>query len=333
MIVISVIIPVYNVGIYLSDCIDSIVNKNPKRIEVIIVNDGSTDSSGYIADCYKRKYDYIKVFHQSNQGVSAARNSALREAQGRYLVFVDADDIIYDGFFEKILHLIKEQPDIIEINAKSIGQKGVLSKDDIFSFVNAKKELNHTNHAKLMFSQQAKYYLWSRIIKRELVEDLSFDEQIGFCEDALYLTECYFRARKIVILDKPLYGYRQHTNNITKINDLHNIKQLADLTDIIKHKIITSEDTSYKGYYLSLLVNMIHLRKSMYAIDSKRIACDNITLENIKRIQMLRQPANLNEVINVTWLRRFSIFAPKVTNFLILSKVFFKNNRFFTIYK
>lgn len=323
-VLISIIIPVYNASIYFSCCIESIVKQNPKNIEVIIVNDGSTDNSGYIADFYAQKYDYIKVIHQSNQGVSSARNSALKKAQGKYLAFLDADDILYDKFFQKIIPLIKLQPDIIEFNANSIDQKGTLSKDTIFYLLDSKENLNSTKQSKLIFTQQANYYLWSRITRRGLVENLSFDERIGFCEDALYITECYFRAEKIVTLNQSLYGYRQHATNVTKINTSDNINQLADLAEIIKNRIAASTDISYKSYYLSLLINMIHLRKSMYAIDNQHIACDKITLENIDSAKVLNQGAYLNKESGVSWLRRFSIFAPKTSNFLILLKVFLR---------
>lgn len=320
----SLIIPLYNTSSYFSFCIESIAKQDPKDTEVIIVNDGSTDNSGNIANFYAEKYDYIKVIHQPNQGVSAARNSALRVAQGKYLVFVDADDMLYDTFFREIIPLIKEEPDIIEINAKNIDQKGVLSKNNIFYFINFQKKIINTKHAKSMFSQQAKYYLWSRIIKRGLVEKLYFDEKIGFCEDALYLTECYFRANKIMILNQSLYGYRQHETNVTKVNTSDNINQLSELAKIIKIKIVSSKDINYQSYYFSLLINIVHLRKSMYAINNKHIACDSITLEDIKSIKIIYQRANLNKDIDSSWLRRFSISAPKTSNFIILLKVFFK---------
>lgn len=321
---ISIILPLFNMENYIGECIRRLTKLNLSFLEIIIVNDGSTDSSGNIADSYAQQYDYIRVIHQSNQGVSAARNSALRKAQGRYLVFVDADDIIYDNFFKTILPFIKGQPDIIEINANSIDEKGVLLKESIFSFIGTQKKINNTKHAKLTFTQQAKYYLWSRIIRRDLIKDLKFDDRIGFCEDALYLTECYFRATKIITVDQCLYGYRHHATNITKNNASSNIDQLADLAEIIKHKIIASTDTNYKNYYLLLLINMIHLRKSMYAINKQHVACDEVSLNNIDSVKALTQGAYLIQMSDISWLRRFSILAPKTSNLLILTKVFLK---------
>lgn len=329
----SLIIPLYNTSSYFISCIESIVKQSPRDIEVIIVNDGSTDNSGNIANFYAEKYDYIKVIHQPNQGVSAARNSALRVAQGKYLVFVDADDMLYDIFFEEVIMRIEGVPDIIEINAKFIDQEGVLSKDNIFSFIDSKKKLSNAKHSKLIFSQQAKYYLWSRIIRRSLVENLYFDDRIGFCEDALYLTECYFKAKKIVTLNQSLYGYRQHATNVTRVNASHNINQLSDLAKIIKNKIVASSDRDYSRHYFALFINIIHLRKSMYAIDSQRIICDKTSLDNIDSIKTINQRIYLNKERNISWLRWFSIFAPKTSNFFILLKFNIRINRLLTINK
>ena len=325
-ILISIIIPVFNVERYLATCLDSIVQQNAIDIEVILANDGSNDNSGYIANRYTQQYDFIKVIQQSNQGVSAARNRAIQEATGKYLVFLDSDDVLYKSFFQKILDLIKIQPDIIEINADLIDEEGTLLYKKVFLLGNTKTSLNNTDIAKLRLHKQAKYYLCSRIIRRELVEDLRFNERIGFCEDALYLTECYFRAAKIITVDQSLYGYRQHATNVTKVDASGNIDQLTDLAKIIKHKTIASTDTSYKSYYLSLLVNMVHLRKSMYAIENRRLACDDISLNNINFIKMFSQEACFDKGNSVSWIRQFSILAPKASNLLILVRIFLKKS-------
>lgn len=325
-ILISIIIPVFNVERYLATCLDSVIQQSAIDIEVIIANDGSNDNSGYIADRYTQQYDFIKVIQQSNQGVSAARNRAIQEATGKYLVFLDSDDVLYKGFFQKILDLIKIQPDIIEINADLIDEAGTLLYKKVFLLGNTTTSLNNTDIAKLRLHKQAKYYLWSRIIRRELVEDLRFNERIGFCEDALYLTECYFRAAKIITVDQSLYGYRQHATNATKVDASGNIDQLTDLAKIIKHKTIASTDTSYKSYYLSLLVNMVHLRKSMYAIENRRLACDDISLNDINFIKIFSQEACFDKGNSVSWIRQFSILAPKASNLLILVRIFLKKS-------
>ena len=91
--ILSVIVPVYNVEKYLARCIDSILSQSYQSLEIILVDDGSTDSSGQICDTYAAKYRQIKVIHQKNQGLSAARNAALKIARGEYYSFIDSDDV------------------------------------------------------------------------------------------------------------------------------------------------------------------------------------------------------------------------------------------------
>lgn len=323
---ISIIIPAFNIEGYLPACIDSIVHQVNDEVEVIIVNDGSTDNTGSIADSFALDYDFIKVIHQSNQGVSAARNKAIQESTRKYLVFLDSDDLLYEGFFQKVLELIKHQPDIIEINAKLIDKENKVLRKKIFLLESKKTSFNNTDEAKLRLSKQAKYYLWSRIIRKQLVDDLRFDERISFCEDALYITECYFRAKKIITIDESLYGYRQHDSNATVAKTIHNIDQLTDLSSILLNKIYSSQNEEYKNYYLYLLVNMVHLRKSMYTLELKKIFCDEITVKQIREIKNYYKWSFFKLQNEISWLRRLSITVPKISNMLILLKFYIRNS-------
>ena len=112
---ISIIVPVYNVEQYLSRCVDSLVNQTYHNIEIILVDDGSPDRSGEICDEYAKKDKRVKVIHQSNGGLSDARNTALDIAKGDYLMFVDSDDWIEPTMYEEMLSFMeKEQLDLVE---------------------------------------------------------------------------------------------------------------------------------------------------------------------------------------------------------------------------
>lgn len=319
---ISVIIPTFNSERYLSACLNSIIEQVDKSIEVIVINDGSTDNSGDIADRYAMQHSFIKVIHQSNQGVSAARNRAIRESIGSYLVFLDSDDLLYKGFFQRILELIQNQPDIIEINADLIDEVGLVSYKKIFSFDYVRPITDSADAAKLRLSKQAKYYLWSRIIRKEMVSHLYFDETISFCEDALYLTECYCGAEKIITIDESLYGYRQHDDNVTRVKSVYNVNQLTKLCNIVKRNIDNSQDEQYKTLFLSLWINMAHLRKSMYALEFKKINSDEVTVQQIREIKNRDEWSFFKLIDEISWLRRLSITVPKISNILILLKYY-----------
>ncbi len=111
---ISVIIPIYNTGLYLSECIDCIINQTLKDIEIILINDGSYDNSEEICLKYKDKYSNIKYYYQENQGASVARNKGLEIASGEFIYFMDSDDTINDKFLETSYNIaVKEKSDIV----------------------------------------------------------------------------------------------------------------------------------------------------------------------------------------------------------------------------
>lgn len=111
---ISVVIPVYNVEKYLEECVDSVLQQTYSNYEIILVDDGATDKSGTICDCYAKKYDCVKVIHQKNGGLSAARNTGLREATGKYVYFLDSDDYIEDKTLEKLIEIAEnENADVV----------------------------------------------------------------------------------------------------------------------------------------------------------------------------------------------------------------------------
>lgn len=320
----SVIIPVYNSVNYFVACLDSIVQQSAIGIEVVIVNDGSTDNSANIANNYAQKYDFIKVIHQHNQGVSTARNRAIQESTGYYLVFLDSDDVLYDGFFQQVQELIACQPDIIEINADIINKEGKILDNKVLLLDYNDNSFNNTEIAKKMLSKHSQYYLCLRVVRRGLVEGLKFEEGIRFCEDALYLTECYFKAEKIITINESLYGYRQHDTNVTLVRSVQNINELTNLCNIVKDKIVNSQDNDYKKFLFSLLMNMTHLRKSMYALEFKKIACDNITIAQIKDIRDCYLYLFSDSHNNVAWIRRFSLTSPRLSNSMILLKSYIK---------
>ena len=105
---ITVVVPVYNVEQYLKDCIDSIILQTYKDIEIILVDDGSTDTSGLICDEYKSKDKRIKVFHKENGGLSSARNCGIENATGKYITFVDSDDVVRENYILFLYKAIKE---------------------------------------------------------------------------------------------------------------------------------------------------------------------------------------------------------------------------------
>lgn len=202
---ISVIIPVYNVEEYLEDCINSICNQTYKKIEIIIVDDGSTDNSGVICDKLQKMDGRIHVFHTDNGGQGRARNIALDVAKGEYLIFVDSDDIIASNMIEELLCLIKaENADIVACDYAKFEKKPVIisqPKKEIKKFDRREAILDICKDTIL------KSYVWNKIFKKELFAYKRFSCNKVF-EDAELLIEIVGDTEKVVYTNQRYYYYR-----------------------------------------------------------------------------------------------------------------------------
>ena len=211
---VSIIVPVYNVENYLRECLDSIVAQTYRNIEVILIDDGSKDSSGAICDEYADKDNRIKVIHKENGGVSAARNTGLDIAKGDWISYVDSDDYIESTMIETLICLAKKNDvELAMCSFKDISEcDNVLHENDIRIF--SKDELIY-NYVVRNADYRITEGIWDRIYKRVLVEGLRFkNDRIN--EDILYTMEVFTRAHKAVYTSEKLYNYRAgRVGNIT----------------------------------------------------------------------------------------------------------------------
>ena len=209
---VSIIIPVYNVERYLRTCLDSVVNQTLDGIEIIAVNDGSTDNSLAILEEYRRKYsDRMKVFTTENHGVSHARNYGLARASGEYIQFVDSDDFIEPQMTEKLYNKAKRDNNDIVI----CGRYNVYEREHINELNKEAAKLIYLNRNFIL--QENKYefaqilpFPWDKIFRRSLLEGIEFPEKMRF-EDLVFVYKVCCRAKSIGIIDEPLYNYRRTT--------------------------------------------------------------------------------------------------------------------------
>lgn len=201
---ISIIVPVYNVKDYITKCLDSICGQTYKNLEIIIVDDGSTDGSGDICDLYAQADGRIKVFHQSNAGQSAARNRALDVAQGEYIGFVDSDDWIEKDMYEFLYCLAKENDADISICSHyrnkrgksiakySLGELFVLTRDEAIRA--------------LVVDKRIRNYLVDKLYKRRLFDNVRLPLNRIY-EDLAVSYKIFYGAEKIVLKEVPKYHY------------------------------------------------------------------------------------------------------------------------------
>lgn len=213
---ISVIVPVYNVEKYINRCIDSIINQTYKNLEIILVDDGSQDSSGQICDDYSKKDSRIKVIHKENNGVSSARNTGLDNVTGEWIAFIDADDWIEKNYCEMLINEKQKDIDIIgcgykRVNGNSVKRINYDNKTIMFDnieFIN-----------KLLNVQNGYGFVHTKLYRRSLIGNIRFDVKLRVAEDALFNIQIASNTNKIKIINHDLYDYRINTNSAVRLYD------------------------------------------------------------------------------------------------------------------
>ncbi|WP_214830354.1 glycosyltransferase [Exiguobacterium sp. s56] len=221
---ISVIVPVYNVEKYLRKCVESIVNQTYTNLEIILVNDGSSDSSALICDMVAEEDSRIKVIHQKNGGLSAARNAGLNISNGKYVSFIDSDDYLEAVFYEMLFRLMRKyNSDIVQCNFKRVYESD--TKD-----INALQR-SHDAPVFVLNSREALYNLFNenyvqtviscnKLYKKELFNNIRFP--IGkLHEDEFTTYKLLYASKKTVVTTEELYCYLQRSGSITQSDFSH----------------------------------------------------------------------------------------------------------------
>lgn len=221
---ISIIIPVYNVEEYLNQCLDSIINQSYNNLEIIIIDDGSTDNSSKICDEFAIKDNRIKVIHKSNGGLSDARNIGIENSNGKYIFFVDSDDFIDNIMIEKLYKLIKANDADISMCNFTYYYNDDLKHELIESPVK-NDILNRQEAIDKLFEEKNWFYVvaWNKLYKKEIWDDIKFPK--GYIhEDEAVIHKVFMKCNKIVTTSESLYFYRQVKGSI--MNSGFNEKRL-----------------------------------------------------------------------------------------------------------
>lgn len=210
---VSVIVPVYNVEKYLEKCVNSLLQQTYKNIEIILVNDGSTDESGKMCENLAQEDDRIKVFHKKNGGLSDARNYGVERATGEYIGFVDSDDYVHERMYEKLLStILRHDAEMSECTVTRVYKNTTIdfySSDDFEFQVDSKKYLEE-----YLLNERVYGSAWCKLIKAEIAKKIKFP--VGkIYEDAFYSLELIKILKKIVIISDSLYYYYIREGSIT----------------------------------------------------------------------------------------------------------------------
>lgn len=313
---ISVVVPIYKVEKYLKRCIDSILNQTYKRIEIILVDDGSPDKCGEICDEYANKDNRVRVIHKINGGLSDARNCGIEIARGDYIIFVDSDDYIHEQMCEKLLYYsINYKADIVSCN---------------FSYVyDNKVEENKMSIKEKIFLDSGrnilkKYFfnysvdlnvVWNKIYKKEIffTSEKIFFPKNKYYEDNFTVYKLYNKAKNIVLLNESLYFYVKRENAIT---DSFSLKHLKDSLEYIKDYYNYSKD---KDDDVKNIMQIVALRQYLNLYKIKNLNNKMFNLLKLERTFMLEKSKGLmeNPYINFKIIKNYLLLKYNIWEYYV----------------
>lgn len=271
---ISIVIPVYNGGKFLPVCLDSILSQSYKDFEMILVDDGSTDGSGEVCDFYKKKDNRVNVIHQINRGQVFAQRAGCRVAQGEYILCIDADDYIEDGFLDKVAQdMEKSKADIISWGYKSVDiQGGFIQKayNNSAAGMYINSELYQLKH-KILYDNERRgfnngaliFSPWTKLVKRDMfcncLEHCS--TQVVQGEDVLMLVLMIQKCHSLYLSDFNGYCYRENPSSIMHSTTLEDVKRQKILMhELIKYRKDKDDGIDYSNQiYVFLLYRVLNI--------------------------------------------------------------------------
>lgn len=305
---ISVIVPIYNVEQYLSKCIDSILNQIYKNLEVILVDDGSSDNCGQICDDYAKIDCRIKVVHKENGGLSDARNAGIKVATGEYVCFVDSDDWISKEMISSLYTCMQEdKSDIVCSGVMWVTEGEEEIRNDT---VNEKIILDEIDGLReLLYDRKLKQHVWNKLYRFDLIKDIPF-EKGKYHEDVFWSYQVIARAKRISVVPESFYYYVQRAGSI--MGESYSEKRLDALdanAERCKFISVNFPDLYNDALYIYMGSCMYHIQCALNMKNNKRV------LENIKSRLFLRKTGNIFATLDFKqkiWMKMFFLF-PKLT--------------------
>lgn len=244
---ISVIIPIYNVAGYLDKCFESVINQTYKNIEILLIDDGSTDNSSSKCDSMSQKYSNVKTYHKKNGGLSDARNFGLSKCSGEYIYFLDSDDWIRKDTIEILYNLIIEnKAEISECQYEKVNGENVKSIDEktiISTYTGLQASYNLRKY------QKNHVVSWNKLYKKSLFDKVKFP--YGKChEDEFTTYKVLLLCNKIVVTSQVLYYYRQTPNSI--MNKEYNARRMDIFEAYEESMDFYKEKNLFELQYLTL---------------------------------------------------------------------------------
>ena len=213
---VSLIIPVFNVRPFLTECLESVTKQDYSRLEIIVIDDGSDDGSGSLCDVYAEKDKRMKVFHQENKGLSAARNSGLSKANGEIIAFLDSDDAMMPSMISTMTEkMLKHDADIVSCGFLYYQTEKKMKETAPYQEVKYEEEILNSDQAlKALTDSRIKNAVWNKLYRRELFDGICFPDGHVY-EDVIITFRLLAKAKRILTIPEQFIRHRKHTGSIT----------------------------------------------------------------------------------------------------------------------
>jgi glycosyltransferase involved in cell wall biosynthesis len=292
---ISIIVPVYNVEKYLTRCVNSLINQTYEEVEIILINDGSPDQCPKICDEFANNYENINVVHQKNAGLSAARNSGIDIAKGKYLTFVDSDDYINN----ELLNILKNHIDENSVLLSMCSYLKVNDSTDVSEIVIPNKNLKLVNDyqaMEMLLDDQSKCTAWGKLYNKDLFKNIRYPTD-KIMEDMFVIPELFRKAKLIAIDSQQLYFYNQEGFSITRSN--FNYKKL----DMIEATKLWTQTTEL---YYPKLINKALMHYFSTILNTCFFLANSNDEFRISKYKALKKEIlnNFKQIINSKFTRR-----------------------------
>lgn len=281
---ISIIVPVYNVEKYIDRCIRSIVTQTYSNLEILLVDDGTTDNSGYLCDVWEQKDNRIRVIHKENSGLSDARNVGIANSNGLYLAFVDSDDYIHPTMIERLYQASRENDAEISLcnwsrvdeQCQNIDDKDSPIKDELLSG----KDLI----AKL-FESKYEYYVvvWNKLYRRCLFDDVKFIKG-RTVEDEFIAHRLFGQCNTIVSIRDELYYYLQRSDSImSSIRQNPTLDYYLNIMDFLLDRMLYLKSIGMNDYAAKVYSRMVFLYYRIFELDTDNTPLINDKIKEMKK--------------------------------------------------
>lgn len=335
---VSVIIPVYNAEKYLEECIDSVINQTYKNIELILINDGSTDNSQDICERYKNKYSNINLFNITNHGVSYSRNFGISKSSGEYIIFIDADDYIEKNMIFDLVKIKEEDTtNTIIFNYSKVYIDNKVEIANIPELIIEKQDLLNNfffYYNKMILNQPWNKLYDSKIIKKN---NINFDINLAIGEDLMFNLEYFKYCNKFRIINQYYYNYRINPDSVTnkfRENYYDNQKYLLNnIKNFIEEQQEFNEEQQC-AYKIHLCNNIINSIQNLFVLDcpystkeKRRIIKEIVSKDEVKYLQDIKYELAQLKILKVLVINKrintiivFSVLKEAIKKIICIKK-------------